>query len=425
MHATGAIPGHVGAATVARQRKQAAAAAQAEALLRAEAAARAKSERDAAFVEAQNAAVAERAAKEMEFLMLEGEFEEADRAAERAARQSMAAIAELTKVLPSAGAAATVAANSAAATQGIIDGERIHADYVAAAARMAKTEEASNVLALRTSIMPVSPHAGVTVSISHAGHSGCSGEYSLEASMTAATSFRMGSTQWRIALGQALRVGLEGNDVSCKFDVCGLPDTWCIYSRHDWSVVYQTPRVGSPERALPPSTGWVCTDHSLQEHALAMPAVICMRSGKVHAQATATARATAPATARRRSHANSNRIGTAGNVSFAAGTKRSSSRSIAEYGGYTSEEEASSGSEGDASVFEGNWDGISPDEVFQLLDLDDNGYVTAAEFIKGLRKNKRAAGFFNLAQRVGEGKEEGCGNDTSMEFSKHKLDLQA
>lgn len=187
MHTTGAIPGHVGAASVARQRKKAAATAQVEALRRAEAAARLQAERDSAFLAAKNAAAAEQAEKEMEFLMLEDEFAEADRAADRAARQSMAAIAALNKVLPSAAAAATAAV---AASNGVVldsknvPGQnvpyresKVHADYVAAAARMAKTEQANNVLALKTNAMPLSPHAGVTVTISNAGHRSCNGEY--------------------------------------------------------------------------------------------------------------------------------------------------------------------------------------------------------------------------------------------------------
>jgi hypothetical protein len=39
-----------------------------------------------------------------------------------------------------------------------------------------------------------------------------------------------------------VRVGISHDadefcDLASKFDITGIPDTWCIYSREDWSVI--------------------------------------------------------------------------------------------------------------------------------------------------------------------------------------------
>ena len=194
----------------------------------------------------------------------------------------------------------------------------------------------------------------------------------------------MGTTEWRIALGDALRVGFEANDVSCTFDVCGVPDTWCIYSRADWSVVYQAPRVGPPAKALPPSTGWICTDVSRQGNALNMPAVICTRGGALCSASSIFT--TSPAS-----------------VSFASDTKGSTgddgaadtaAYSDANYGD-VSVGGATAADDSDLNLFDGNWDGAPPEEIFALLDFDDNGYITAAEFIKGGRESAHWSNYPN------------------------------
>lgn len=48
---------------------------------------------------------------------------------------------------------------------------------------------------------------------------------------------------------------------------------------------------------------------------------------------------------------------------------------------------------------------ISADEVFDALDLNHNGDITKAEFIRGLCKSVRAASFVGLPQKIRGGDE--------------------
>jgi hypothetical protein len=102
------------------------------------------------------------------------------------------------------------------------------------------------------------------LSVKHAGLAEVNGRYVAENATTAAVSFRHEAGRWYVGLGLPALVGMEGGQGSRKvvFDINSSSDTWCIYSRPDWEVVYTAPRTSTSgdEVVQPPRVGWAAVE---------------------------------------------------------------------------------------------------------------------------------------------------------------------